>query len=99
MKDKNPKTGNKDILRIPVDDIDEIEHVEGTFQFYLHYQARIGSGDASLTGFLKRKITQRNAGANEKEDVSALFESKYVKQFIETFNNVLELMEHQEKEL
>ena len=31
MKDKNPKTGNKDILRIPVDDIEEIEHVEGTF--------------------------------------------------------------------
>jgi hypothetical protein len=31
MKEKNSKTGNKDILRIPVDDIDEIEHVEGTF--------------------------------------------------------------------
>jgi len=31
MKAKNPKTGMKDILRIPVDDIDEIEHVEGTF--------------------------------------------------------------------
>lgn len=31
MKEKNTKTGNKDILRIPVDNIDEIEHVEGTF--------------------------------------------------------------------
>lgn len=31
MKAKNTKTGNKDIMRIPVDDIDEIEHVEGTF--------------------------------------------------------------------
>ena len=26
-KAKNPKTGTKDILRIPVDDIDEVEHV------------------------------------------------------------------------
>jgi len=30
MKAKNAKTGMKDILRIPVDDIDEIEHLEGT---------------------------------------------------------------------
>lgn len=35
----------------------------------------------------------------EKEERSALFESKFVKQFIETFNNVLELMDDQEKEL
>lgn len=35
----------------------------------------------------------------EKEERSELFESKYVKQFIETFNNVLELMENQEKEI
>lgn len=33
------------------------------------------------------------------EDRSELFESKYVKQFIETFNNVLELMDNQEKEI
>lgn len=59
MKEKNPKTGNKEILRIPVDDIDEIEHVEGTLQFYLHYQAKVGSEETSngIGGFLKRKIT------------------------------------------
>lgn len=102
MKDKNAKTGNKDILRIAVDDIDEIEHVEGTLQFYLHYQARIGADDvqsSSISGFLKRKITKRNIQTNDKEERSALFESKFVKQFIETFNNVLELMDDQEKEL
>ena len=37
-KDKNQKTNKKDSVRIPVDDIDEIEHVEGTIQFYIHYQ-------------------------------------------------------------
>ena len=36
-KDKNPKTGDKDRVRIAVDDIDEIEHVEGTLKFYVHY--------------------------------------------------------------
>jgi len=29
-KEKNAKTGDKDRVRIAVDDIDEIEHVEGT---------------------------------------------------------------------
>ena len=38
-KAKNPKTGSKDIVHIPVDDILEIEHIEGTLQFYLHYNA------------------------------------------------------------
>lgn len=36
-KDKNPKTGKIPSLRIPLDDIDEIEHVEGTLKFYIHY--------------------------------------------------------------
>ena len=36
-KDKNQKTGDKDRVRIAVDDIDEIEHVEGTLKFYVHY--------------------------------------------------------------
>ena len=36
---------------------------------------------------------------DEKVENSQLFESKFVKQFIETFNNVLELMDEQEKEL
>ena len=36
---------------------------------------------------------------DEKVEKSELIESKFVKQFIETFNNVLELMDEQEKEL
>jgi hypothetical protein len=41
----------------------------------------------------------KQSAMEEKEERSELFESKYVKQFIETFNNVLELMENQEKEI
>lgn len=102
MKAKNPKTGMKDILRIPIDEIDEIEHVEGTLQFYLHYQARVGASDssASISGYLKRKIIKTNNTTGiQKEEKTELFESKFVKQFIETFNNVLELMDAQEREL
>jgi hypothetical protein len=36
-KEKNQKTGKKETLRIPVDDIDEIEHIDGTLKFYIHY--------------------------------------------------------------
>ena len=84
MKAKNPKTGMKDILRIPVDDIDEIEHIEGTLQFYLHYQAKVGTSEsASISGFPKRKITSTKSKSKtnefEKEDRSELFESKFVK--------------------
>ena len=104
MKAKNSKTGMKDILRIPVDDIDEIEHLEGTLQFYLHYQTKVSSeSSASIGGYFKRKIGSKGKSKSdkefEKEDKSELFESKFVKQFIETFNNVLEVMDEQEKEL
>lgn len=34
-----------------------------------------------------------------KEEKSLLFESKFVKQIIEAFNNVLEIVDQQEKEL
>ena len=44
-------------------------------------------------------MAKTNQPAVEKEERSELFESKFVKQFIETFNNVLELMDEQEKEL
>ena len=56
-KDKNPKTGAQDRVRIAVDDIDEIEHVEGTLQFYVHYQ---GSNKKNAIGsFLQRKINKK----------------------------------------
>ena len=38
-------------------------------------------------------------GGTLKADKSEMFESKFVKQFIESFNNVLEIMDEQEKEL
>ena len=37
-------------------------------------------------------------GDTQKADKSEMFESKFVKQFIESFNNVLEIMDEQEKE-
>lgn len=47
------------------------------------------------------KIQQNNGESTEapKVEKSILFESKYVKQIIESFNNVLELVDQQEKEL
>ena len=39
-KEFNEKTGSKDKMLIPVDDIDEIEHTEG-LQFEVHYQIEI----------------------------------------------------------
>jgi len=36
-KDKSSKSNKKESLRIPVDDIDEIEHIDGTLKFYIHY--------------------------------------------------------------
>lgn len=42
---------------------------------------------------------QAQNGEVEKEERSDLFESKFVKQIIEAFNNVLEIVDQQEKEL
>ena len=41
----------------------------------------------------------KTEGEAVKADKSEMFESKFVKQFIESFNNVLEIMDEQEKEL
>ena len=38
------RSGEKESIKISVDDIDEIEHVEGTLQFYIHYQSSGNSG-------------------------------------------------------
>ena len=73
-KEKNSKTGKKDSIRIPVDDIDEIEHIEGTLQFYIHYQGTYKKG--KIGGFINRKITKKSGS---KKDQSELFESKFVK--------------------
>jgi hypothetical protein len=81
------------LIRIAVDDIDEIEHVEGTLKFYLHYQRKAsqsvidgvqGTPKASkgFGSMLKRKLTNLANGDDEdeaKEECSELFESKFVK--------------------
>ena len=106
---------NDDCMRIAVDDIDQFEHVEGTLKFYVHYQKRANqtitdgasqslASKVSVGGIgalLRKKITGGgSADPNEDtEDCSELFESKFVKQLIESFNNVLEVMEQQESEL
>ena len=41
----------------------------------------------------------KKSDSNVKEEKSEIFESKFVKQIIETFNNVLEVVDEQEKEL
>jgi hypothetical protein len=42
---------------------------------------------------LKKKLMGFNKEEDETEECSEIFESKYVKQIIEAFNNVLEVME------
>ena len=73
-KMKNPKTGERDVFRLAVDDIDEFEHVEGTLQFYIHYRASTQQQEAgtSITGFLKRKIKKETKKIAEKEEKSEL---------------------------
>ena len=44
LTSKSAKNGEKETIRIPVDDIDEIEHIEGTLQFYVHYQSSSQNG-------------------------------------------------------
>ena len=111
-KEFNEKTGSKDKILIPVDDIDEIEHTEG-LKFEVHYQIEIAAssvaskkvksavGEAIMRdiGGVLAKIKKKDAPAVDDEPVTKkvekteIFESKHVKSIIETFNNVLNLIE------
>ena len=67
-KSKN-KSGEKDLVSIAVDDVDEIEHIPGTMQFYVHYQARVGDAEnsSSIRGiFNKIKNTAAQKDKDEK---------------------------------
>ena len=117
-KEFNEKTGCKDKLLIPVDDIDEIEHTEG-LKFEVHYQielaassvapkkvkSAVGEAITKNIGGVFAKIKKKDMPAVEEEPIikkvekSEIFESKHVKSIIETFNNVLGLIENQEREL
>ena len=100
------KSDPENIHRIAVDDIDEIEHVEGTLKFYLHFQRRVGSSSGSgLTGGLGSMLKRKILGGSPKkkkekyEQCSELFESKFVNKLIENFTSVLEIVEQQEVDL
>lgn len=108
-KEFNQKTGQKDKRLIAVDDIDEIEHTGGV-QFLIHYQdhsARTIKKSEAIKGAiggLMNKIKKKEQPTREeiehaKTDRTELFESKHVKSIIETFNNVLSLIDIQEREL
>lgn len=71
----------KECLRIIVDDIDEIEHVQGTLKFYIHYQKRSQSslidgimgnsrsGSTSIKKLFKKKIKGTfNGQSDQKEE-------------------------------
>ena len=75
-KEINPKTKQRDSYRIPVDDVDEIEHVDGTLNFHIHYQSASTTKKGKIKGFIKRKLTKNS---DTKKDRSDLFESKFVK--------------------
>lgn len=80
-KSKN-KQGEKDVVSIPIDDVDEIEHIPGTLQFYIHYQARVADieNNSSIRGiFNKIKRTAAQQDPEDKQDKTEQFESKFVK--------------------
>ena len=69
-KSKN-KQGEKEVVSIAIDDVDEIEHIPGTLQFYIHYQARAADveNNSSIRGiFNKIKRTAANVDPDDKQD-------------------------------
>jgi hypothetical protein len=103
--------GMKDKLLIAVDDIDEIEHTEG-LQFLVHYQieppttSQYGGNQkkVNVVAGLFAKIKDKKPSVDKDEPLkkvekTELFESKHVKTIIETFNNVLTIIDKQEKDL
>ena len=97
------KSDPENIHRIAVDDIDEIEHVEGTLKFYIHFQRKIDrtSSSGGLGSMLKKKILGSNPSKKREkyEQCTELFESKFVNKLIENFTSVLEIIEQQEVDL
>lgn len=78
------KSGEQETVRIAVDDIDEIEHVQGSLQFYIHYQCRKQEEEQGAIGFktLLNKIKSSNEKSSKnhvKEERTEQFESKFVK--------------------
>ena len=56
---------------------------------------------SAIGDFLKKKLKKapQKQGTSERQEMSILLESKFVKSIIENFNSVLELEEQQDKEL
>lgn len=92
--------GKEEGIRIAVNDIDGMEHCEGSLKFFLHYQRK--KDPSKLTGQLKNLIRTSVMGKKPKEKyetVTEVFESKFVARIIECFNGVLTIMQDEEDEL
>lgn len=100
-KDFNPETGVKDKRLIPIDDIDEIEHISGT-EFEVRYETEVKEPQAlapikqALLSKVNEKLNKKSALVAKKQEKVEKFDSKFVKNIIETFNNVLILIDNQE---
>ena len=82
--------------RIPVDNIDEMEHVEGTLKFYLHFQRRIDDDKKDIVGKMGAMFRKKLLGKSDKEKyepITEMLESKFVNKIIENFNSVLEIID------
>lgn len=69
---KSVKT--KETLKIVVDDIDEIEHVDGSLKFFIHYQKRVGQSNSVMGGGNASGPGGRN------QSIKNLFKKKITKQ-------------------
>ena len=85
-------------IQIHVDSIDELEHVEGTLKFYIHYQRRVESDSGGLGSIIRKSILGKKDKEKWKEETE-LFESKFVNKIIENFNSVLEIIDQQMNDL
>lgn len=88
-------------IRIAVQDIDGMEHCEGSLKFLLHYQRlKDTSGPGLFKGKLIKKVLTMGKKSEDKyETITETFESKFVARIIECFNAVLTIMENEENEL
>ena len=88
--------GKDEPVKIPVNDIDGMEHCEGSLKFFLHYQSKKPKSQLKQFQNLVKSNLMGKKSKDKYETYTEVFESKFVKHIIECFNGVLTIMEDEE---
>lgn len=91
--------GKDEPIKIPVNDIDGIEHCEGSLKFFLHYQTKKPKSQLKQFQNLVKTNLMGKKPKDKYETYTEVFESKFVQRIIECFNGVLTIMEDEEQAL